>query len=108
MSAFCGSALAAFLVMWVSRPTPAFSQPVATPPPGGESTDATPITCWWRTDRAAIYVGERFTLTLTCALVSGEDVRVVADTARLDPAALDLSPFEIVSGTRHKDVEAPP
>ena len=103
------NALTAFLVvLWTSLATPASSQPVATPPPGGESTDSTPITCWWRTDRAAVYVGERFTLTLTCAVVDTGGVRVDADTERLDPAALDLSPFEIISGTRHKDVEAPP
>jgi len=98
----------AFLLAWASCAAPASSQPVVPPPPGGESTDSTPITCWWRTDRAAIYVGERFTLTLTCAVVEAEGVRVDVDTERLDPAALDLSPFEIVSGVRHQDVDAPP
>ncbi len=55
-----------------------------------------------------MHVGERFTLTLTCGIVESEGVRVVADTDRLDPAALDLSPFEIVGGARNRDVEEPP
>lgn len=55
-----------------------------------------------------MHVGERFTLTLTCALLDAADGRVVADRDRLDPAALDLTPFEIVGGTRHDDIEASP
>jgi hypothetical protein len=76
---------------------------------GGEAgNDANPITCWWRTDRTAVHVGERFTLALTCGILETAELRVVTDTDRLDPAALDLSPFEIVGGTRHQDIQQPP
>src|SRR5438093_13628956 len=73
--------------------------------PGGESD---PIDCWWRTDRSAVHVGEHFTLTLTCGVMDTSEARVAADRDRLDPAALDLTPFEIIGGTRHDDIEAPP
>ncbi|HEY3162394.1 MAG TPA: hypothetical protein VGJ78_25725 [Vicinamibacterales bacterium] len=75
---------------------------------GGAANESDPIACWWRTDRAAVHVGERFTLTLTCSLLDTSDLRVVADRDRLDPAALDLTPFEVVGGTRHDDIQAPP
>ena len=70
--------------------------------------DSDPIICWWRTDRSAVHVGEQFTLTLTCGVTETAAFRVVADRDRLDPAALDLTPFEIVGGTRHDDIQAPP
>ena len=70
--------------------------------------DSDPIACWWRTDRSAVHVGEQFTLTLTCGVTDNEDFRVVADRDRLDPAALDLTPFEIIGGTRYDDIQSPP
>ena len=30
---------------------------------------AAPIRCWWKTDRTAIRVGERFQLVLTCGVI---------------------------------------
>lgn len=75
---------------------------------GKAGIESDPITCWWRTERGAVHVGEQFTLALTCAVIDTATVRGVTDTDRLDPAALDLAPFEIVGGTRHRDIEAPP
>ena len=75
---------------------------------GKAGVESDPIACWWRTDRRAVHVGEQFTLTLTCGVIENADVRVVTDLDRLDPAALELTPFEIVGGTRHRDIEAPP
>jgi hypothetical protein len=74
---------------------------------GKAGIDSDPIACWWRTDRSAVHVGEHFTLTLTCGIGETANLRVVTDLDRLDPAALDLTPFEIVDGTRHGDIEAP-
>jgi hypothetical protein len=74
----------------------------------GVGNDADPIACWWRTDRSAVQIGEQFTLTLTCSVSETSDVRVVTDRDRLDPAALDLAPFEIMGGTRHDDIQSPP
>jgi hypothetical protein len=93
----------AWLVAAAAAQTPS---PAGVAPRGGADSD--PITCWWRTSKSAVHVGEQFTLTLTCGLVETTAGRVVTDMDRLDPAALDLAPFEIVNGTRHRDVEAPP
>ena len=55
-----------------------------------------PIECWWKTDRSAVRVGEQFQLTLTCAVLDTEKVKVVVDESSLAPSALHLVPFEIV------------
>lgn len=67
-----------------------------------------PVTCWWRSNRAAIHVGEQFTLTLTCGVVEDERTRTVVDPDRLAPESLDLAPFEVLAGTAPEDVQAPP
>ena len=53
-----------------------------------------------------MYVGERFSLTLTCSVVDTPAVRVVAEQTRLDPAAMQLPPFNVVEGTRHPDIQS--
>ena len=58
------------LTWWACLAAPAAAaQSAPSLPQSGEgSPDSTPITCWWRTDRTAVHVGERFTLTLTCGI----------------------------------------
>ena len=63
-----------------------------------------PIECWWKTDRSAVRVGENFTLTLTCAVLDTERVKVVVDESGLAPSALHLVPFDIVGGERFRDI----
>lgn len=87
--------------------TPARGQETERAPGSGE-IESDPINCWWKTDKSAVHVGEQFTLTLTCGVIETTRVRVVADPNRLDPAAVELAPFEVVGGTRHRDIEAPP
>jgi hypothetical protein len=83
------------------------AQETALPAQGAESLVAIdPIRCWWRTGKSAVYIGEHLLLTLTCSVVETADVRVVADQARLDPAAVQLQPFDIVEGMRHPDIQA--
>ena len=94
------------LTWWACLAAPADARQTAEAGTAGSESD--PIACWWRTDRSAVHVGERFTLTLTCGVIDSPDVRVVTDRGRLDPAALDLTPFEIIGGTRHDDIEAAP
>lgn len=67
-----------------------------------------PIKCWWKTNKNAVRVGEPFTLALTCGVIETSAIRVVVDPARLDPAALEMTPFEVLGGTRHNDIPAPP
>jgi hypothetical protein len=67
-----------------------------------------PIKCWWKTDKTAVLVGEQFTLRLTCGVVETRGTTAVPKMEQLDPGAVQLSPFEVVSGTRYDDVLAPP
>jgi len=67
-----------------------------------------PIECWWKTDRSAVRVGEHFALTLTCAVLDTERVRVVVDESGLAPSALHLVPFDIVGGERFRDIQNAP
>src|SRR5690348_3293353 len=77
-----------------------------TPKPGEVETD--PIRCWWKTDRTAVRIGERFTLALTCGVVETSSVKVVPTLTQIDPGAIQLTPFEVVGGRRGDDVVAPP
>jgi hypothetical protein len=63
-----------------------------------------PIECWWKTDRSAVRIGETFTLTLTCAVLDTERVKVIVDESALAPSALHLVPFDIVGGERSRDI----
>jgi len=67
-----------------------------------------PIRCWWKTDRTAIRVGERFQLVLTCAVIETAGVTVVPAVNQLEAGAISLTPFEAVSGIRREDVVVPP
>ena len=58
-----------------------------------KDVEVAPIECWWKTDRGAVRVGERFFLTLTCAVVDTDHVKVVVDESSLAPSALQLAPF---------------
>ena len=83
------------------------AQVSAPPAQGEESLVATdPIRCWWRTGKSAVYVGEHFSLTVTCSVVDTAAVRVVVDQTRLDPAAVQLPPFDVLEGMRHADIQA--
>ncbi len=63
-----------------------------------------PITCWWRASTGSVRVGEPFSIVLTCAVVETTATRVVPDQSRLDPAVMQLPPFEVTGGSRGSDV----
>lgn len=69
----------------------------------GDVVAADALTCWWRTDVAAVRVGEPFSLVLTCAVLDTNDVRVVPEESRLDPKAMQLPPFDVIDGARGPD-----
>ncbi len=82
-----------------TRPRPA-------PRPGQVAEE--PIRCWWKTDRTAISVGERFAVVLTCATLETGPTTVVPNVSQLEGGAVQLTPFEVVNSTRRADVVAPP
>ena len=53
-------------------------------------------------------MGEPFLLTLTCAVLDTDRVKVVVDETSLEPSALHLTPFEIVGGQRFRDITNAP
>lgn len=76
--------------------------------PNPTEVSVPPIECWWKTDRSAVRVGEHFALTLTCAVLDTDRVKVVVDESSLAPSALHLTPFEIVDGQRFRDIQNSP
>ena len=85
---------------------PARSTPPTPVPISANAGEAVvpPIECWWKTDRSAVRIGENFSLTLTCAVLDTERVKVVVDESGLAPTALHLVPFDIVGGERFRDI----
>ena len=91
-------------VAWFSAPAHG-QQPAGAP---ANQVEVDPIKCWWKTDKNAVRVGEPLSLALTCGVMDTDAIRVVVDPARLDPAVLEATPFEVLGGTRHRDIPAPP
>lgn len=91
--------LAALAVLGAStaqaQPRSGASEPVAVPP----------IECWWRTGASAVRVGEPFSVVLTCAVLDTASTTVVPDQSRLDPAVLQLQPFEVTGGSQAPDIK---
>jgi hypothetical protein len=89
------------------RPAP--SAPAITPraPKPGE-VESDPIRCWWKADRTSVRVGETFGLVLTCSVIETGPITVVPVLNQLEPGALSLTPFEVVSGVSHDDVVVAP
>jgi hypothetical protein len=76
------------------------------PRPGEVESD--PIKCWWKTDTTAVQVGERFTVVLTCGVIETGPIKVVPAANQLEAGAIQVTPFEVVSGSRRDDIVVPP
>ena len=74
--------------------------------PGDVETD--PIRCYWKTDRTAVIVGERFTVVLTCGIIDTDKIKAVPDYNQLEASTIGLQPFEVVKGVRHEDIKDAP
>src|SRR5690242_11074075 len=87
-------------------------RPAAAQPPNGSPergpTRADAVTCWWQTDTPTIEVGQRFMVVLTCRVLETDTVKAVVDPNQLDPMALVVTPFDVVTGIRHQDVVTSP
>jgi hypothetical protein len=73
-------------------------------PPQEATVAADPIRCWWRTSAGAVRIGETFALTLTCAVLDTEAVRVEPDESRLGANVIQMAPFEVVDGIHPADL----
>ena len=79
----------------------------ATQPDAGE-TAVDALRCWRRVSRNAVFVGERLTMTVTCRAVETDAARTRPDETALEPATIDVAPFEVLSGERLDDVGTGP
>jgi len=103
----CVGIAIALTVVGLPGATRAMAQSPA-PGAGTPSVETDPMNCWWRTDKSAVRVGEPFELTLTCRVMETPAVTVVPTLTEIEPASIELTPFEILQGTRHQDIVAPP
>jgi hypothetical protein len=101
---------AVLLAAGATAASPATAAAPATAPkttaPPVSTLQSDPIRCWWKTDKTAVQVGERFVLTLTCSVIETSHVTVVPDLSQLEPGTVQLAPFEVLGGVRHADVKA--
>jgi hypothetical protein len=90
------------------RPAGASAPTIAPRAPKPGEVESDPIRCWWKADRTSLRVGEKFGLVLTCSVIETGPITVVPVINQLEPGALSLTPFEVVSGVAHDDVVVPP
>lgn len=64
------------------------------------------LTCWLKVDRVAVRVGEPFGLALTCSALETPALAALPDLSSVEPATLQVPPFEVLGGVRHADVLA--
>jgi hypothetical protein len=75
------------------------AQTPAMPPPGTTANvEVDPIRCWWRTAAGAVRIGEKFDLSLTCAVLENDAVQVVPDESHLGASVVAMAPFEVLGG----------
>jgi hypothetical protein len=96
------------LVLFLMTAGTAAGQARTAPTASPAEVAVSPIECWWKTDRSAVRIGEPFQLTLTCAVLDTDKVKVVVDESSLAPTALHLVPFEIIGGRRFRDISNSP
>jgi hypothetical protein len=91
-----------------ARPAGATAPAIAPRAPKPGEVESDPIRCWWKADRTSVRVGEKFVLVLTCSVIETGPITVVPVLNQLEPGALSLTPFEVVSGVSHDDVVVSP
>lgn len=62
------------------------------------------IKCWWKTDKSAIRIGEKFEVILTCRVVETDLEKVVPQENDLEPSVVSLAPYTSIGGVRHPDI----
>jgi len=69
-----------------------------------EQVEHDALQCWRRVEKNTVHVGERFGMTITCAVVETAEAKTVPDFGWFEPETLAVSPFEILTGDRYRDV----
>ena len=76
--------------------------------PEDDTTAVDAFRCWRRLDQHALRVGERLTMTVTCSAVETDQARAVPNPMALEPASIDVAPFEVLDGERFEDAQTGP
>lgn len=93
-----------------ARPAPATPAAPANPAASnrggaGEGTvENDPIRCWNRSSAGAVRIGETFTVSLTCAVLESELVKVLPDESKLGVTVVQMTPFEVAGGDHPADI----
>ena len=77
------------------------------PGPSDKETEAVAVdalSCWWKSDKSSVRIGEEFTVTLTCRSAETGRERTVVNESLLDPNVLALPPYQVGNGRRYKDI----
>ena len=90
------------LTLVLTAPFPVAAQP------GGDTERVDAIRCWRRVSRDAVYVGERFTMDITCSVVETDAARALPDQTALEPETIDVAPFEVLGGEHYEDIRTGP
>jgi hypothetical protein len=69
-----------------------------------EAIAADALSCWWKSDKSSIRIGEEFTVTLTCRLLETSREKTILNDALIEPSVLNLSPYQVKGGTRFKEI----
>ncbi|MEO2194785.1 MAG: hypothetical protein ABGY72_01680 [bacterium] len=102
---------ALLLALGVSAPAWAQTEeaaPTAEASTAVASTAVDALQCWRRLGQNAVRVGERFTMTVTCSTVETDRARTILDPVVLEPASIDVTPFEVLDGERFEEVRTGP
>lgn len=96
------------LLLALGVSAPAWAQTEEAAPTAEASTAVDALQCWRRLGQNAVRVGERFTMTVTCSTVETDRARTILDPVVLEPASIDVTPFEVIDGERFEEVRTGP
>jgi len=90
---------------WAQKNSPA---PASTPQlaPSEQTIESDPLRCWLKSTKTSVHIGEQFNVALTCAVIETARVSVIADVSQIEPASIQLAPFEVLGGQRHPDIKS--
>ena len=68
--------------------------------------ESDPMRCWLKSTKTSVHIGEQFNVALTCAVVETSHAVVVPDVSQIEPASIQMAPFEVLSGRKHPEIKA--
>jgi hypothetical protein len=72
----------------------------------GPSIESDPLRCWLKSTKTSVHIGEQFNVALTCAVIEASRAVVVPDVSQIEPASIQMAPFEVLSGRKHPEIKS--